>query len=284
MAAPTWAVPAHPWRELPPGVSVWQPKVFLEWAASRTDPRVADWPLMQSMWPTIYLSVAYLVFVYGGKAVMKNRQAFDLKGPMVVYNFIVASTNAWMFYGFVSEIITHGYGPICNEVDYSSTGTRTAWLVYCYYMSKLVDFTDTVFMVLRRKFDQASFLHVYHHVAMFLIWWLAVKFCAGGDGIAGPTFNTFVHAVMYTYYLATSFGIRIPGKRYLTQLQMTQLFSVTMHSVLCVALDCRYPHWTQYAQIAFLMSLLYLFLQFYRGAYKKPGGGSKRDKAAVKQS
>merc|ERR1712146_313738 len=99
-----------------------------------------------------------------------------------------------------------------------------------YYMSKLVDFSDTVFMVLRKKFDQASFLHVYHHVAMFLIWWLAVKFCAGGDGIAGPTFNTFVHAVMYTYYLATSFGVKIPGKRYLTQLQMTQLFSVTMHS------------------------------------------------------
>jgi elongation of very long chain fatty acids protein 4 len=262
-------------------MSIWDVDQIVEWAKTRADPRVEDWPLMHSVWPTVWLSVAYLIMVYGGKWYMHNRPAYSLQGPMILYNVIVASTNAWMFYGFVSEIIAHGYKPICNEVDYSAAGTRTAWLVYCYYMSKLVDFTDTAFMVLRRKFDQASFLHVYHHVAMFLIWWFAVKFCAGGDGIAGPLFNTFVHAVMYTYYLATSLKVHIPGKRYLTQLQMTQLFSVTMHSVLCVALDCKYPHWTQYSQILFLMSLLYLFWAFYKGAYKKGGSRRTAAKAAV---
>merc|ERR1719238_595689 len=213
--------------------------------------------------------------VYGGKWLMRDRPAFSLKGPMIFYNLVVATSNAWMFYGLVSELLAHDYKLICNEVDYSERGTRVAFFVYCYYMSKLIDFSDTAFMVLRRKFDQASFLHVYHHVAMFFIWWFAVKFCAGGDGIAGPVFNTFVHAVMYTYYLGTSLGVTIPGKRYLTQLQMTQLFCVTMHSVLVIVLDCKYPHWTQYAQIAFLMSLLYLFWQFYKGAYKGKSGKRK---------
>jgi elongation of very long chain fatty acids protein 4 len=269
MATSKWGVPAHPWREFPAGLSVWDWSSFVEWADTRADPRVGDWPLMSSIWPTVFLSVAYLVMVYGGKAVMRDRPAFQLNGAMVVYNVIVAASNAWMFFGLVSELIAHDYKFICNEVDYSPRGTRTAWLVYCYYLSKLVDFTDTAFMVLRRKFDQASFLHVYHHVAMFLIWWLAVKFCAGGDGVAGPVFNTFVHAVMYTYYLATSLKIHIPGKKYLTQLQMTQLFSVMSYSVAGIVLDCKYPHWTQYAQALFLLSLLYLFLAFYRGAYSR---------------
>lgn len=273
-----YSPPAAPWRQLPEGVSVFDVEAFLDWAYSRSDPRVADWPLMQSIWPTLWLCAAYLLFVVVGKRMMRDREAFDLKGAMVIYNVIIASTNAWMFVRFVQEIIKHKYSWVCNEVDYSDNGTEVAWLVYCYYVSKVIDFSDTAFMILRRKFDQASFLHVYHHVAMFLIWWMAVKWCAGGDGIAGPVFNTFVHAVMYTYYLGTALGVHIPGKRYLTQLQITQLFSVTCHSILSIAFDCRYPQWTMYAQAAFLLSLLYLFVVFYRNAYKK-GKTRKASKA-----
>ena len=40
---------------------------------------------------------------------------------------------------------------------------------------------DTVFFVLRKKNNQISFLHVYHHATMFPIWWMGVKWVAGGQ-------------------------------------------------------------------------------------------------------
>ena len=257
------------WRQLPTGVDpIAHWPGFVAWLDSRGDPRVADWPLMQSIWPTLALCVAYLVLVYGGMALMRNREPFGLKGAMTVYNVVVASSNGWMFYRIVSGMLRHGYKPICNSVNYGAEEEDIAFVIYCYYLSKLVDFTDTFFMVLRKKFDQASFLHVYHHASMFVIWWMAVKWAAGGDGLAGPLLNTFVHAVMYTYYLCTTLGIHIPGKKYLTQLQMSQMAFVIVHSTSSLVLDCQYPHWTLYAQIIFLLSLLVLFWKFYKGAYK----------------
>mmetsp|Transcript_33933 Transcript_33933/g.104765 ORF Transcript_33933/g.104765 Transcript_33933/m.104765 type:complete len:259 (-) Transcript_33933:62-838(-) len=214
--------------------------------------------------------VGYLVVIWLLKQIMAGRKdPIEPKLLMYVYNPLQVIFSSLQVIGLAPFLLNNFFnldGHFCARIEF--------WIFF-HYCTKYLDMLDSVFMCLRKKSDQLSFLHVYHHVAMFFIWWFAVKFCAGGDGIAGPVFNTFVHAVMYTYYLATSLGVTIPGKRYLTQLQMTQLFCVTMHSVLVIVLDCKYPHWTQYAQIAFLMSLLYLFWQFYKGAYKGKSGKRK---------
>lgn len=38
-----------------------------------------------------------------------------------------------------------------------------------------------VFFVLRKKNNQISFLHVYHHSTMPLLWWTGVTFVPGGE-------------------------------------------------------------------------------------------------------
>ncbi|CAG2064399.1 unnamed protein product [Timema podura] len=45
-------------------------------------------------------------------------------------------------------------------------------------MLKVLDLLDTVFFVLRKKNNQITFLHVYHHAAMVFGTWIAVKFLA----------------------------------------------------------------------------------------------------------
>ena len=47
-------------------------------------------------------------------------------------------------------------------------------------MSKLVELLDTVIFIVRRKNDQITFLHVFHHASMFALWWIGVKWVAGG--------------------------------------------------------------------------------------------------------
>jgi elongation of very long chain fatty acids protein 4 len=258
-----------PWRELPPDVDLFDLNSLLRWADRVSDPRVADWPLMYSVKPTVAICVLYLLFVFIGSAVMKRRkEPFSLKGVMIGYNIVVIGLNACLLVGFAQEIVKRKYKIVCNAVDYSEDGVPMAKLVYFYYLSKAFDFSDTAFIILRKKFDQLSFLHVYHHATMFFIWYMAVKWAAGGDGIAGPVFNSFIHMIMYMYYLGATLQIKIPGKKYLTQMQIAQFFVVIGHSSASIFLDCPYPHWTLYAQIVFLLTLFVLFLNFYVNSYR----------------
>lgn len=44
-------------------------------------------------------------------------------------------------------------------------------------------------MILRKKNDQVTFLHVYHHLSVFALWWIGVKWVAGGSGTPNPNPN-----------------------------------------------------------------------------------------------
>jgi elongation of very long chain fatty acids protein 4 len=60
---------------------------------------------------------------------------------------------------------------------------QIAKALWWYYFSKLIEFMDTIFFILRKKDSQVSFLHVYHHATMFPIWWIGVKWVPGGQGV-----------------------------------------------------------------------------------------------------
>ena len=42
-------------------------------------------------------------------------------------------------------------------------------ILYVFYLSKILDFADTLFIILDKKWKQLSFLHVYHHTSIFLV-------------------------------------------------------------------------------------------------------------------
>ena len=52
-------------------------------------------------------------------------------------------------------------------------------LCYVYYLSKLTEFADTTFFVLRKKKTQITMLHLYHHSLTPIEAWILVKFIAG---------------------------------------------------------------------------------------------------------
>ena len=55
-----------------------------------------------------------------------------------------------------------------------------------------------VFFILRKKNNQVTFLHVYHHTSMFLLWWIGVKWVAGGQCelfLAGVTLYSIITSV-----------------------------------------------------------------------------------------
>lgn len=113
------------------------------------------------------------------------------------------------------------------------------------------------FFVLRKKNNQITFLHVYHHSAMPFWYWLGAKFVPGGEstvlylvgnvylsvfllkmyvspssffivitGYLVVSLNSFIHTIMYTYYLLAAFGPSMQKylwwKKYMTKLQLVR--------------------------------------------------------------
>ena len=144
-------------------------------------------------------------------------------------------------------------------------------VLWWYYFSKLIDFTDTVLMVLRKKNSQITFLHVFHHASMLNIWWFCLRLIPGGQAWCAPSLNSFVHVFMYSYYLLNLFPSArkyLWWKRYLTQMQLTQFVIILIHTVNTYTSGCDFPMWSIAMLTAYMVILIILFGNFYIQSYR----------------
>ncbi|XP_050085363.1 elongation of very long chain fatty acids protein AAEL008004 isoform X2 [Anopheles aquasalis] len=239
------------------------------------DPRTKDWPLMSSPLPTLALCLGYVYLVKVlGPRLMENRKPFQLKNTLIVYNFIQVVFSAWLFYECLMGGWWDTYSFRCQPVDHGTTGQAMRMVHACwwYYFSKFTEFFDTFFFVLRKKSSQVSTLHVIHHGCMPMSVWFGVKFTPGGHSTFFGLLNTFVHIVMYTYYLFTALGPQFQKylwwKKYLTALQMVQFVAIMVHAFQLLFIDCNYPKafvwWIGMHAVMFF----FLFNEFYQSTYK----------------
>ncbi|KAJ8786166.1 hypothetical protein J1605_006522 [Eschrichtius robustus] len=93
-------------------------------------------------------------------------------------------------------------------------------VLWWYYFSKLIEFMDTFFFILRKNSHQITVLHVYHRASMLNIWWFLMNWVPCGHSYFGATLNSFIHIHMYSYYGLSSVPSMRPylwGKKYITQ-------------------------------------------------------------------
>jgi len=107
---------------------------------------------------------------------------------------------------------------------------------------------------------------------MPILWWFGVKYVAGGEAYLSPMVNCFVHVCMYAYYALSALGPWIQPylwwKKYITMLQMVQFVIVITKTVVTLVVTCSYPNIYLWGQLVYMLSLLVLFLDFYRQTYK----------------
>ncbi|GBP79564.1 Elongation of very long chain fatty acids protein 4 [Eumeta japonica] len=241
--------------------------------------RTKDWFLIASPVQGLTLLGVYLMFVLKwGPEWMKNRPPLNMDKFLIVYNALQVLACGFIFIRSILEAWGWRYRWICEPVDFSTSehALLVASYVYYYFLLKVVDLLDTVFFVLRKKNNQISFLHVYHHTGMVLLTWGAVTYYPGGHGTFVGVINSFVHTVMYGYYLLTvvkpEYKNSFWWKKYITQLQIIQFLWLVIHfAVIVVKTDCAYPRWTAAIFLPQNLFMLILFLDFYIKAYiKKP--------------
>ena len=138
-----------------------------------------------------------------------------------------------------------------------------------------VDFTDTLIIILRKKFVQLSFLHVYHHSTILLVWGWVVNTWPADTGSAcyayGAWVNAWVHVVMYGYYALTAVGIKPPFKSLVTMIQLTQFFSCIVHAVAALLIDST-PGIYNGVQVCYHIVMLRLFLPLLLKPKAAPAG------------
>lgn len=142
--------------------------------------------------------------VYWNICVLHN--AFLVLFNLYIFKSIVGilSTRQW--------IVTHQYFMADPQVDR---------LIFWFYLSKYYEYMDTFLIYLKGR--DPIFLQKYHHIGAVFCWYLCYEYKVDMI-IFGTLLNSFVHTIMYSYYLLTLFRLPIRQFRiYLTLLQIIQL-------------------------------------------------------------
>ncbi|CAL4121617.1 unnamed protein product, partial [Meganyctiphanes norvegica] len=239
------------------------------------DKRQNTWILMTTPLTTLFLSMVFIFFVtVVGPWMMRGRPPVKgLKNIMIAYNAGQVILSTWIFYMSAKGGWLTTYSWSCQLCDYSNHPQAQMMLhaAYWYYFSKFIDFIDTIFFVAHKKYEHISLLHVVHHAIMPINCWFGLRYIPGGHSTLYGFLNSFVHMVMYTYYLLSALGPEFKKylwwKKYLTKLQLTQFMIVILHSAQLAFIDCPIPaevtRWV--AGTAFIF--LALFTDFYWNAY-----------------
>ncbi|CAF0800193.1 unnamed protein product, partial [Didymodactylos carnosus] len=259
------------------------------YALKHADPRTQNWFLLwNDPSGVIFLTLCYLLFVYFGPRVMRKREPLRVPSSMLfVYNLGLVAVSLYMLEEILVGVYQSGYSLVCQKLNVSRKPsemkvTNALWL---YYVSKAAEYMDTVFMIIRKRFTQITFLHCFHHSSMLIIWWIVMTWIPGGQAWFGPTLNCLIHVMMYTYYglsAIPSLRDKLWWKKYITLFQLIQFGIILIHSMQGIVFGCEYPLWGQWLLGGYMIMMLILFINFYFQEYITRSNERKRPKSHLK--
>ena len=160
---------------------------------------------------------------------MQNRERFNPKRFMILYNFTCVCLATYCFVGVLRYYFLKGNPLFCSNVDFFDADARAIVRVYyVFYLQKYWEFIDTFLFILRKSYRQVTFLHVYHHSSITVMVSLFIHFYPAGDNCVPVLLNSFVHMLMYSHYLCSIMGIKCWWRSLLTLLQLVQFVLIVV--------------------------------------------------------
>jgi elongation of very long chain fatty acids protein 6 len=243
---------------------------------------------MQRNWMhSITLSIAYVALIYIGQRLMHNRKPYDLEKALTIWNTALAVFSIAGVCRMTPEFV---WSISANSWRYSmctasfAQGVTGFW-TEMFAMSKVAEFGDTLFIVLRKR--PVIFLHWYHHITVLMYTWHAYK----DHTASGRWFiwmNYAVHAVMYSYYALRSFHIRLPKRvaMLVTSLQILQmvvgiLIALNAYRIKIGGGHCQQTFDNLYFSFTIYFTYFLLFCNFFYNAYLKSGNRYAKQRDAT---
>lgn len=261
--------------------------------------------LMRSPAPVIYFTIVYLVAVcLIGPKLMQSRQPFKLFNIIRFYNLIMVLLAAYLVVCLNDAIggVAHLFD--CTKTFNFADGSSTRIYAIANFLLavRLSEYLDTIFFTLRKKQQQITFLHVFHHafVPIYAYWIMRTAPLRFNAFIM--ILNSFIHVIMYFYYFISTFQLSADTcksntqllliniiskillfKRYMTLMQILQFVSLAAY-VTWAALkpnQCAMPKTYLTANLLLALGFLSLFLHFYIRAYSNKPSAKFEPKKGV---
>ncbi|KAG6962369.1 hypothetical protein JG687_00007189 [Phytophthora cactorum] len=250
---------------------------YYEWA-NATEIKVLDWIDPEGGWKVhpmadypladfasvFAICVGYVLFVVFGSLGIPTMKTSPIQ---FIYNPIQVIACSYMFMETAIQAYRNGYSPApCNA--FKADAPVMGNVLYFFYLSKMLDLCDTFFIVVGKKWRQLSFLHVYHHLSVLIIYYIVFRVAQDGDSYASVVLNGFVHTIMYTYYFVSAHTRDIWWKRYLTLIQLIQFVTMNVQGYFMYSRRCPgMPPMIPLIYLVYVQSLFWLFVNFYVRSY-----------------
>ncbi|GMH06554.1 hypothetical protein Nepgr_008394 [Nepenthes gracilis] len=250
------------WLVEHPTVSDFEWKNGTTWGAS-----------LQFLIPTVstYLSLTFLL----SHSPLPTLRPSVLRLASTVHNFTILLLSLLMAVGCSLSALSqlpHPQWIFCfpsNQIP--PRGPLFFW-AYVFYISKIIEFVDTLLIILAGSIRRLSFLHVYHHATVVVMSYIWLETSQSLFPIALVT-NASVHTLMYAYYLLSGLGFRPSWKRLVTDCQIIQfVISFLLSGVMLFYHFARFRCsgiWGWCFNAIFNASLLYLFVDFHSKNYAR---------------
>ncbi|XP_011871540.1 PREDICTED: elongation of very long chain fatty acids protein 4-like [Vollenhovia emeryi] len=206
---------------------------------------------------------------------MKNRTPFKLRTVILIYDLIQILANLW----FLKQQYEAGCFVILTEIS-----AKNCWRQYAsifdvpklhiagWYglLLKIFDYIETCIFVLRKKQNQVSVLHVYHHISNVTFVWIYLKYFMDVRTVYAALINCIVHVIMYMYYFISAWSPNLqrmtsPIKPFITIIQMVQFLCFLYF--LLQFLTCEVPRGVMLLFTINVFIFFYLFYDFYKKSY-----------------
>lgn len=146
------------------------------------DEIIESWILFGSPLPWIYIMATYFSLLYFLPMFMKNRPPYNLTKLIRCYNVfqIVACTT----FAYIAQF-KFGYNIVktiwkCEHNEQYATTAQDYYYIFAinwyFLLLRAVELFETIFFILRKKQEQVTNLHVYHHVSTLFFVYICVRY------------------------------------------------------------------------------------------------------------
>ncbi|GAB6027689.1 hypothetical protein CHUAL_001929 [Chamberlinius hualienensis] len=240
------------------------------------DHRVDGLLFMSTAKYMLMMNIIYFGVVNIGPKLMVDRKPYKLTALMIIYNLLIAIANLYAWIEFMASFINRNSIWQCQvrpPMTVDVEAARVISAMHFFLLTKPVEMIDTVFFILRKKENQLSFLHIYHHSATITFGWCITRWIPTEPTVyIGCLFNASIHVIMYSYYALAALGPAVQKylwwKKYITVFQMVQFVVVLIIEIALIVTGCSSATWIHCLFASYGVSLICLFSKFYQKAYR----------------